>query len=80
MGVDGVSRVIGYVELRGGQPAPVAGTYIEQNVFGTLTGREVTVMRGNPLPGTPEGFTWQLKSPAQDKDDSWPGRPGATAA
>jgi hypothetical protein len=47
--------------LEHGEPAPATGVYLEHNVFGSPTGRQAVVNKGEPLPRTPIGFTWVPK-------------------
>ena len=46
-------------EHRPGDRAPATGHYQLLNVFGTPTERVVHVMKDEPLPEAPRGFTWR---------------------
>jgi len=48
-----------FTEYQPGDRAPGAGEFEELNVFGTPTGRIVTVAKDDPLPGAPRAFTWR---------------------
>jgi hypothetical protein len=41
-------------------PAPTGGIYEQYNVLGSPTGEQVSVVRGEPLPRAPRGFTWRV--------------------
>jgi hypothetical protein len=43
-----------------GEPAPVAGTYEQLNMFGRPTGIRVNMTHGHPLPPAPLGHNWTL--------------------
>lgn len=46
-------------EFQPGAIAPDSGLYEELNVFGTPTGRAVTVTQGETFPALPRGFSWR---------------------
>jgi hypothetical protein len=43
-----------------GEPAPVAATYEQLNIFGRPTGVRVDVAQGEPFPDAPRWHTWRL--------------------
>ena len=61
--------MVGEAHIRPGEPAPGAGVYQEHNVFGTPTGRHVTLGAGELLPRSPLGFTWTQVTPATDQPE-----------
>lgn len=60
-----MSRETHYVP---GDAAPRAGVYQEHNVFGTPTGRHVTLKVGEMLPTAPVGFTWTYVGTTADPE------------
>jgi hypothetical protein len=57
--------MVGETHIQPGEPVPGNGVYQEHNVFGTPTGRRVTLTAGDRLPFSPLGFTWtQVPTPA----------------
>ena len=53
--------------LKPGQPTPRSGQYQQVGPRGG-TGKEVTAVRGEPLPPTPKpGMTYQLVDPTKNK-------------
>ncbi|HET7879955.1 MAG TPA: hypothetical protein VFL55_03655 [Acetobacteraceae bacterium] len=46
-----------------GEPAPAAGYYELQNIFGARVGTCTQVGLGEPLPPAPRGFRWQKAEP-----------------
>ena len=54
--------------MRPGDIAPHEGMYQEHNVFGTPTGRRVTIAVGERLPSAPLGFTWTYLSDPEEHD------------
>ena len=60
--------MVGELHIRPGEPAPGSGVYQEHNVFGTPTGRRVTLTVGDNLPLSPLGFTWTQVSDPVDAD------------
>jgi hypothetical protein len=58
---DGSERL----EFLAGEPAPETRDYIELNVFGTQTTRARWLVRGQPFPTTPVGYSWKrARTPA----------------
>lgn len=52
------------LECAGGVPAPVAGIYVQRNMFGTPTGTYFTAAEGEILPELPRGFSWKRQQTA----------------
>jgi len=54
--------------LRPGQPAPASGQYGQVGPRGDKTGKEVTVVKGEPLPPAPKpGMTYDMVDPTKNK-------------
>ena len=65
---DRVPRTPGSSLLKPGSPAPESGVYQVVDAHRRSTGTERTVVRGDPLPPTPEaGQRWRLARPSKRK-------------
>ena len=60
--------MVGETHFVPGDIAPRAGVYQEHNVFGTPTGRRVTLGIGETLPTAPVGFSWTYVGTTADPD------------
>lgn len=46
-------------EYKSGEQVPESGVYGEQNIFGTPTGRDFALGRGETFPAVPRGYTYR---------------------